>query len=75
MVIIPLIPFIFIYVSALSVSISNDMLYSTIATVSLFLSIGTIIGKVVYKSMIRSRFDKELIGGAGVGYFLSTNVL
>jgi VIT1/CCC1 family predicted Fe2+/Mn2+ transporter len=79
--IIPLIPFIFIYVSGLSISTSNALLYSTIATVSSFFLIGTIRGKVVYKPMIRSGFNTVLIGGAaaavsyGVGYLLSTIVL
>jgi VIT1/CCC1 family predicted Fe2+/Mn2+ transporter len=74
-------PFIFIYVSGLSISISNAMLYSTIATVSSFFLIRTIRGKVVYKPMIRSGLNTVLIGGAaaavsyGVGYLLSTIVL
>jgi Kef-type K+ transport system membrane component KefB len=51
-------------VSGLSISISNAMLYSTIATVSSFFLIGTIRGKVVYKPMIRSGLNTVLIGGA-----------
>lgn len=76
--IIPLIPFILIYLSASNMSIGNALLYSIIATVSSFFLIGTIRGKVVRKSMVYSGLNTVLIGGAAaavsycVGYILSS---
>jgi VIT1/CCC1 family predicted Fe2+/Mn2+ transporter len=46
---IPLIPFIFVYLSGSNVSISNALLYSIVATASSFYLIGNIRGKVVNK--------------------------
>lgn len=79
--IIPLIPFIFIHVSGLSISTSNALFYSIVATAVSFFLIGNIRGKVVHMPMIRSGINTVLIGGAaaavsyGVGYLLSTLVL
>jgi vacuolar iron transporter family protein len=60
--IIPLIPFIFIHVLGLSISTSNALFYSTVATLSSFFLIGNIRGKVVSKPMIRSGINTVLIG-------------
>ena len=76
--IIPLVPFIFVYLSGSNVSISNALLYSIVATACSFFLIGNIRGKVVHKSIIASGFNTVLIGGAAaavsycIGYVLST---
>jgi VIT1/CCC1 family predicted Fe2+/Mn2+ transporter len=76
--IIPLIPFIFVYLSGSSISISNALFYSIAATASSFFLIGNIRGKVVHKPMMASGFNTVLIGGAAaavsycIGYVLST---
>lgn len=76
--IIPLIPFIFIYISGSNLSISNALMYSVAATASSFFLIGNIRGKVVQKPIIASGFNTVLIGGAAaavsycIGYVLST---
>jgi VIT1/CCC1 family predicted Fe2+/Mn2+ transporter len=78
--IIPLIPFVFLYLSGLNLSIGNAFFYSIIATASSFFLIGSIRGKVVKKPMIRSGFNTLLIGGTaavvsyGIGHILSTIV-
>jgi VIT1/CCC1 family predicted Fe2+/Mn2+ transporter len=76
--IIPLIPFIFIYISGSNLSISNALMYSIAATAISFFLIGNIRGKVVHKPIIASGFNTVLIGGAAatvsycIGYILST---
>jgi VIT1/CCC1 family predicted Fe2+/Mn2+ transporter len=76
--IIPLIPFIFIYLSGSNLSISNALMYSIVATASSFFLIGNIRGKVVHKPIMASGFNTVLIGGAAaavsycIGYVLST---
>lgn len=78
--IIPLIPFLFLYVSGLNLSIGNAFFYSVVATASSFFLIGNISGKVVQKPMIRSGLNTLFIGGIaavvsyGVGHLLSTLV-
>ncbi len=78
--IIPLIPFLFLYVSGLNLSIGNAFFYSVVATASSFFLIGNIRGKVVQKPMIRSGLNTLFIGGIaavvsyGVGHLLSTLV-
>jgi VIT1/CCC1 family predicted Fe2+/Mn2+ transporter len=75
---IPLIPFIFVYLYGSHVSISNALLYSIVATASSFFLIENIRSKVVHKSIIASGFNTVLIGGAAaavaycIGYVLST---
>ena len=77
---IPLIPFIFVYLYGSHVSISNALLYSIVATASSFFLIGNIRGKVVHKSIIASGFNTVLIGGAAaavaycIGYVLGTTI-
>ena len=61
---IPLIPFIFVYLYGSNLLISNALLYSIVATASSFFLIGNIRGKVVHKSIIASGFNTVLIGGA-----------
>ena len=78
--IIPLIPFIFTYLSGFEISLGNAFIYSIIATASSFFLIGSIRGKVVQKPMVSSGFNTLLIGGTAavvsymVGYLLSTIV-
>ena len=78
--IIPLIPFIFSYLSGFNISIGNAFFYSIIATASSFFLIGSIRGKVVQKPMVSSGFNTLLIGGTAavvsyvVGHLLSTVV-
>jgi len=75
--IIPLIPFIALYLSGFSISISNALFYSVLATASSFFLIGTIRGKVVHRPMMISGLNTLLIGGIAavvsylVGYALS----
>lgn len=76
--IIPLIPFILVYLSGSNVSTNHALYYSIVATASSFFLIGNIRGKVVHKPMITSGFNTVLIGGAAaavsycIGYLLST---
>ena len=76
--IIPLIPFIAVYLSGSNISIGNAFFYSVLATASSFFLIGSIRGKVVRKPMIISGFNTLLIGGVAaavsycIGYVLST---
>jgi len=75
--IIPLIPFIFGYLSGSYISISNAFFYSVLATASSFFLIGSIRGKVVRKPVMISGFNTLLIGGVAavvsycIGYALS----
>jgi VIT1/CCC1 family predicted Fe2+/Mn2+ transporter len=75
--IIPLIPFIAVYLSGSSIAISNALFYSVLATASSFFLIGGIRGRVVRKPMIISGLNTLLIGGIAavvsylVGYALS----
>lgn len=70
--IIPLLPFIVVYLSGSSISISNALFYSVLATASSFFLIGSIRGKVVQKPMLISGLNTLLIGGiaAVVSYFV-----
>lgn len=70
--IIPLIPFIAVYLSGSNISISNAFFCSALATASSFFLIGSIRGKVVRKPMMISGFNTLLIGGvaAAVSYFI-----
>jgi len=78
--IIPLIPFIFTYLSGFNLSIGNGFISSIIATASSFFLIGSIRGKVVQRPMVISGFSTLLIGGTAavvsyaVGYLSSTIV-
>jgi VIT1/CCC1 family predicted Fe2+/Mn2+ transporter len=75
--IIPLIPFIAVYLSGSSIAISNALFYSVLTTASSFFLIGGIRGRVVRKPMIISGLNTLLIGGIAavvsylVGYALS----
>ncbi len=77
---IPLIPFIFLYASGLSVTIQHAFLYSIVFTAISFFSIGIIKGKVVDKPILRSGLSSLAIGGIAasvayiVGHLLSTFV-
>ena len=70
--IIPLLPFIVVYLSGSNISISNALFYSVLATASSFFLIGSIRGKVVQKPMLISGLNTLLIGGiaAVVSYFV-----
>ena len=70
--IIPLLPFIVVYLSGSSISTSNALFYSVLATASSFFLIGSIRGKVVQKPMLISGLNTLLIGGiaAVVSYFV-----
>ncbi len=75
--IIPLIPFIVVYLTGSNIFISNAFFYSVFATASSFFLIGSIRGKVVRKPMMISGFNTLLIGGVAaavsycIGYVLS----
>jgi VIT1/CCC1 family predicted Fe2+/Mn2+ transporter len=68
--IIPLVPFLYVYVSGFLFSTSNAFFYSVIATASAFFLIGVIRGRVVQKPVIRAGFNTLIIGGvaAAVSY-------
>jgi VIT1/CCC1 family predicted Fe2+/Mn2+ transporter len=70
--IIPLIPFVFIYVAGLTISISEGFTYSTIFTGGSFFLIGIIKGKIVKKPLLRSGLITLLIGtiAATVAYLV-----
>ncbi|HEU4467536.1 MAG TPA: VIT1/CCC1 transporter family protein [Nitrososphaeraceae archaeon] len=75
--IIPLIPFIVVYLTGSNIFISNAFFCSVLATASSFFLIGSIRGKVVRKPMMISGFNTLLIGGVAaavsycIGYVLS----
>lgn len=75
--IIPLIPFIIVYLTGSNIFISNAFFCSVLATASSFFLIGSIRGKVVRKPMMISGFNTLLIGGVAaavsycIGYVLS----
>jgi VIT1/CCC1 family predicted Fe2+/Mn2+ transporter len=68
--IIPLVPFLFVYVSGFILPTSNAFFYSVIATSSAFFLIGVIRGRVVQKPVIPAGFNTLIIGGvaAAVSY-------
>jgi VIT1/CCC1 family predicted Fe2+/Mn2+ transporter len=76
--IVPLIPFILVYLSGSNVSIISALFYSVLATVSSFFLIGTIRGKVVHKPLMTSGLNTVLIGGIAaavsycIGFILSS---
>ena len=69
--IIPLIPFLIIYVTGVSLN-SESFFYSVISTSVAFFLIGIIKGKIVKKSLIRSGMITLLIGAiaASVAYLI-----
>ena len=75
--IIPLIPFIFLYATGLSISVYDSFLFSVVFTCGAFFLIGIIKGKIVKRSLIRSGFTTLAIGGIAatvayaVGHILS----
>lgn len=75
--IIPLIPFVFLYATGWSISVSDSFLYSVIFTGGAFFLIGAIKGKIVKRSLFRSGLITLMIGGIAaivayvVGYLLS----
>lgn len=74
---IPLIPFIFLYTTGLSVSVYDSFLYSVVFTGGAFFLIGIIKGKIVKRSLFRSGLTTLMVGGIAatvayvVGYLLS----
>lgn len=77
---IPLIPFVFLYASGLSVSVSASFAYSIAFTLGAFFLIGMIKGRMVKKSLFRSGSATLLVGVLAaavayvVGYALSSLV-
>lgn len=71
---IPLIPFVFLYVAGVSISADQSFTYSTIFTGGAFFLIGIIKGKIVKKNAIRSGFMTLCIGAiaAGVAYLVGS---
>jgi VIT1/CCC1 family predicted Fe2+/Mn2+ transporter len=73
--IIPLIPFIFIYLTGLSI-VSESFTYSVISTSIAFFLIGMIKGKIVKKPLLRSGLVTLLIGAiAATAAYLIGNLL
>lgn len=74
--IIPIIPFIFIYLTGLTSLVSESFTYSSISTGAAFFLIGLIKGKIVKKSLLRSGLITLLIGGvAATAAYLVGNAL
>lgn len=74
--IIPMVPFIFIYLTGHSSLVSESFTYSVISTSAAFFLIGLIKGKIVKKSLLRSGLVTLLIGGiAATAAYLVGNVL
>ncbi|HSB50630.1 MAG TPA: VIT1/CCC1 transporter family protein [Nitrosopumilaceae archaeon] len=79
--IIPLIPFIFLYVSGIELTINASFLYSVSFTAGAFFLIGVIKGKIVQKHWLRSGLSTLFVGGIAasvafvVGYLLSLLIL
>lgn len=75
--VIPLIPFVFLYATGWSISVSDSFSYSIISTCGAFFLIGVIKGKIVKGSIFRSGFTTLIVGGLAatvayvVGYLLS----
>lgn len=75
--IIPLLPFVFLYATGWSISVSDSFSYSVISTCGAFFLIGIIKGQIVKRSIFRSGFITLIVGGLAatvayaVGYLLS----
>ena len=75
--IIPLIPFVFLYATGWSISVSDSFLYSVVFTGGAFFLIGIIKGRIVKQSLVRSGLTTLSVGGIAatvayvVGYLLS----
>ncbi|MBM3903767.1 MAG: hypothetical protein FJ357_01275 [Thaumarchaeota archaeon] len=73
--IIPLIPFLFIYLAGMHLN-SESFTYSVISTSVAFFLIGVIKGKIVKKSLVRSGLVTLLVGGiAATAAYLIGNLL
>jgi VIT1/CCC1 family predicted Fe2+/Mn2+ transporter len=74
--IIPIIPFIFIFITGLSKLVSESFTYSVISTSAAFFLIGLIKGKIVKKSLLRSGLTTLLVGAiAATAAYLIGNLL
>jgi VIT1/CCC1 family predicted Fe2+/Mn2+ transporter len=74
--IIPMLPFIFIYVTGISDLASQGFTYSVVSTSAAFFLIGLIKGKIVKRSLLRSGLTTLLIGGlAATAAYLVGNAL
>lgn len=78
---VPLIPFVFLYVSGLVISTGHAFLYSVVFTGISFFIIGIVRGKIVIKSLFRTGLSTLAIGGIAatvayiVGYLLGMMVI
>ena len=78
---VPLIPFVFLYVSGLVISTGHAFLYSVVFTGISFFIIGIIRGKIVIKSLFRTGLSTLAVGGIAatvayiVGYLLGMMVI
>ena len=76
--IIPLIPFIVLFFSGISLSTIDTFMYSVFFTGASFFIVGLIKGKIIQKSLLKSGFITLLVGGIAasvaylVGHFLGT---
>jgi VIT1/CCC1 family predicted Fe2+/Mn2+ transporter len=77
---IPLLPFIILFISGVTLTIENSFFYSVVFTAGAFFLIGIIKGKVVKKSLLRTGAHTLAVGGIAasvayvVGYLLSLTV-
>lgn len=78
---VPLIPFVFLYVSGLVISTGHAFLYSVVFTGISFFIIGIVRGKIVIKSLFRTGLSTLAVGGIAatvayiVGYLLGMMVI
>ncbi len=73
--IIPLLPFVFLYVGNYGYSEFDSFLYSIIFTGVAFFVVGVIKGKVVQHGLLRSGFSSLLVGGLAAGVAYSVGML
>lgn len=79
--IIPLLPFVLLYVSGIELTADTSFLYSVVFTIGAFFLIGVIKGRIVQKHWLRSGLVTVLVGGIAasvafvIGYLLSLLVV
>jgi vacuolar iron transporter family protein len=77
---VPLIPFVFLYLSGFTISTEHVFLFSIIFTAISFFLIGIVRGKIVGKSLLRTGINTLAVGGIAasvayvIGYILGITV-
>jgi vacuolar iron transporter family protein len=77
---VPLIPFVFLYLSGFTISAEHVFLFSIVFTAISFFLIGIVRGKIVNKSLLRTGLNTLAVGGIAasvayvIGYILGITV-